>query len=80
MTVTLTTDELGRVRDEGTVVVLTGTDDATGDRVTFGADRHMFIVACGGLLDGTGRVTFEIEGWQVLERARIGTPPGTVLL
>jgi len=67
MNITLTTEQLGQVRDEGTVVVLTGTDEATGALVTFGADRHEFIVACGGLLGGD-RVTFEVEPWQVLGR------------
>jgi hypothetical protein len=72
MNVTLTTEQLARVQDEGTVVVLTGTDDETGDLVTFGADRHVFIVACGGLPGGEGQVTFEVEGWQVLGRQPAG--------
>ncbi len=67
MIIRLTTEQLGQVRDEGTVAVLTGTDE-NGDRVTFGADRHVFIVACGGLLGGEGQVTFEVESWQVLGR------------
>ncbi len=86
MKITLTTDQLGQVRDEGTVVVLTGTEDDTGDLVTFGGDRNVFIRTCGDLLQGTGRVTFEVEPWQelgrvplrraVIARSSIGGPTG----
>jgi hypothetical protein len=89
MKITLTADQLGQVRDEGTVIVLTGTEDETGDLVTFGADRNVFIRTCGDLLQGTGRVTFEVEPWQELERvplrravikrSSIGGPTGEVV-
>ena len=67
MNITLTTEDLADVRDEGTVVVVTGTGP-DGDRITFGADRHVFIVACGGLLDGSGEITVQVAGWQILHR------------
>jgi hypothetical protein len=68
MQITLTTDQLSQARDEGTVVVLTGTDEATGDLVTFGGDRNVFIRTCGDLLEGTGQVTFDVFDWQELGR------------
>ncbi len=89
MKITLTTDQLGQARDEGTVVVLTGTEDETGDLVTFGGDRNVFIRTCGDLLQGTGQVTFEVEPWQelsriplrraVITRSSIGGPTGEVV-
>jgi len=86
MKITLTTDQLGQVRDEGTVVVLTGTDEETGDLVTFGGDRNVFIRTCGDLLEGTGQVTFDVFNWQelgrvplrraVIARSSLGGPTG----
>lgn len=57
------------VRDEGTVIVLTGTDEQ-GRAVTFGADhrqaRNIIEAASHGVIEA------EVEGWQVLSIAKEG--------
>jgi hypothetical protein len=66
--VSATLDQLGQAQDDGIDVTLTGTDQATGDLVTFVLDRLVYAVECGGPLSGEGAVTFEIQSGQVLDR------------
>jgi hypothetical protein len=69
MNVTVTTTDLVYARDEGTVLVVTGTDEDTRDLVTFGVDHRVF----SGLYnaandDEDSQVTAQVEPWQVLYR------------
>ena len=53
------------VADEGTLVLFAGTDEATGDRVTFGVDHRM----AQPLLDPeTDIELLDVEDWAVLRR------------
>jgi hypothetical protein len=94
MTIRVTADDLRYARDEGTVIVLTGTDTATGALVTFAGDRRPVMEAVGTLAqdayDGI-RDSVDLEtpaDWQVLStvplrkgrirRTSIGGPTGEV--
>ena len=66
MNITVTRDDLETTgRDEGTVIVVTGTDE-NGNRVTFGGDgRPMEHLIKGVLIDGSA-VAADVENWQIL--------------
>jgi len=62
--VTLTNPQL--VRDEGTVVVLSGTDESTGRSWLFGVDRR----AAYDILNDDEAFLVQVETWQLLGPAR----------
>lgn len=64
MNVTVTKADLPYVRDEGTVLVFTGTAE-NGDRVDFGADHRPAWALYEGVLE-TGEAEAEVESYQVL--------------
>jgi hypothetical protein len=64
--VTATLDQLGQASDDG--IDVTVTDQGTGDQVTFVLDRLVYAVECGGLLNGTHSVTFNVQAGQVIDR------------
>lgn len=66
MTITVTRDDLETTgRSEGSVVVLTGTDE-NGRRVTFAGDgRPMGHLIQGILIEGEATAA-DVEGWQIL--------------
>jgi hypothetical protein len=66
--ITATLEQLDQARDDGIDVTVTGADQGTMDQVTFVLDRFVYAVQCGGLLTGTGSVTFEIQYGQVIDR------------
>lgn len=64
MNVTVTKADLPCVRDEGTVLVFTGTAE-NGDRVSFGADHRPAWALYEGVLE-EGEAQAEVESYQVL--------------
>lgn len=90
MNVTITMSDLGTLRDEGTVWVVTGTDNETGDLVTFAGDHRPMANMLEGLAGGEqADVMAEIEDYQVVRRqplrralvarSAIGGPTGEVV-
>lgn len=70
--ITITSDDLETVVNEGleglgTVLVLTGTDTATGQRVTFAGDARPMSDLINGVLF-SGSETASVESWQILRR------------
>jgi hypothetical protein len=68
MQILITKDDLINARDEGSVIVFTGTDDATGDRVTFGADHRPARDLYEAALEQSEPVVAEVDDFQVLRR------------
>jgi len=66
MNVTVTTEDLVHVSDEGTVWVMEGTDTETRDRVRFASDWRA--AQAFGIAADEGEATAEVEEWQVLDR------------
>ena len=81
MQITINNQDLLSARDEGTVMVLTGTAE-NGDRVTFGADRRPADDLADAVVNSLdGEITAEVESWQVLStnplrKGRIRRTPG----
>ena len=78
MQITITKADLPYVRDEGSVLVFTGTAE-NGDRVSFGADHRPAWALYEGVLE-EGEAEAEVESWQVLStvpvrRGRIARSP-----
>lgn len=71
MIVTVTREQAARARDEGTVIVLEGTEEESGDLVVFAGDRRpVFDALAAGLydLEEAGHMAVDVDGWQVLSR------------
>jgi hypothetical protein len=68
MQITITKEDLIHARDEGTIIVLTGTDEQTGDRVSFGADHRPATALYEAALEQDEPVVAEVDGWQVTRR------------
>lgn len=68
MQIEITKEDLIHARDEGTIIVFTGTDDETGDRVTFGADHRPATALYEAALEQSEPVAAEVEPYQVLSR------------
>jgi hypothetical protein len=68
MQITITRDDLYSTRDEGTVVVFTGTDEETGDKVSFGADHRPAQELYDAALEQSEPVVAEVDDFQVLRR------------
>lgn len=64
MQITITKADLPYVRDEGSVLVFTGTAE-NGDRVSFGADHRPAWALYENVLE-EGEAQAEVESWQVL--------------
>lgn len=64
MNVTITAEDISSARSAGSVIVVTGTDQRTGQSVTFAGDArptaHMLSAAL------AGEVTCAVEPWQIL--------------
>jgi hypothetical protein len=67
MQITITKEDLIHARDEGTIIVFTGTDE-NGDRVTFGADHRPATALYEAALEQDEPVCAEVESWQVISR------------
>jgi hypothetical protein len=67
MQITITKEDLIHARDEGTVIVFTGTDE-NGDRVTFGADHRPATALYEAALEQSEPVCAEVDDHQVLRR------------
>jgi hypothetical protein len=86
MQITILKEDLIHVRDEGTIIVFTGTAE-NGDRVSFGADHRPAWALYEGVLE-EGEAQAEVESYQVLStvplrrariaRSKIGGPTGEV--
>ena len=64
--VTLTIEDVDAVIDQGSVVVITGTDDV-GQRVTFAGDhRPLGHIIEALLTDAEDEIVVEVEDWQIL--------------
>lgn len=68
MTVRVTNQDLLSARDEGTVIVVTGTDTETRDRVTFAGDRRVMDSLAEAVIMSEDGVPAEVEDYQVLSR------------
>jgi hypothetical protein len=89
MQITITKEDLIHARDEGTIIVLTGTDEQTGDRVSFGADHRPATALYEAALEQDEPVVAEVDDWQVtrrvplrtarIARSPIGGPTGEVV-
>lgn len=73
MQVTVTTEDARTIREEGSVITVTGTDDETGARVTFAGDHRPMQHLFDGVL-ADGEATAEVESWQVLKTVPLRTP------
>lgn len=72
MNITCTLTDLGEAQEMGDELIrVTGTEEGSGDLVTFAINRHAYIMACGELLQGEGEVPFEVP-----ENMELGRQPG----
>jgi hypothetical protein len=61
----VTRPDLATATHEGSVIVLTGTDQVTSARVTFAGDARLMV----DLIDGVaadGEASASVESWQIL--------------
>lgn len=65
MIVTVTLDDMGTVRDEGSVLSVVGTDEQ-GRRVRFAGDAEPMAAALRGVNDN-GEAVVQVEDWMVLD-------------
>ena len=68
MTLRVTNQDLYNSRDEGSVVVVTGYDEDTHDRVTFAGDRRVMDGLAEAVVMNDGHSYASVEEWQVLGR------------
>ena len=67
MNVTVTPANVVNARQDGNLIVLSGTDAETGDHILWAGDAR----PVGSLIEGVladGEATAELAGWQVLAR------------
>lgn len=66
MIVTFTTEDVVTAEQDGSIVILTGTNEAR-ERVTIGGDfRPMAEIVSALLNDVEDEVTVDVDGWQIL--------------
>jgi len=69
MDIRLTIEDAATADSQGSIVLLTGTDVETGDRVTFGGDvRPMADLIEALLADEEDEIVAEVEGWQIIRK------------
>lgn len=63
----ITAEDVRSARWDSSVLVLTGTDEARHERVTFGADLRPAAALIDYTING-GETVAEVENWQILSR------------